>query len=112
MVTGQIVDWTTSSVLCEEFLRTPRRGPHDIVRCNDTPYSGDLQGSLRRADADAKKYPFIGYQNTVTSCAFWPYRQNARTVDLTGVPRMLMFQSEGPLVRGRRVALGDRKSVV
>lgn len=67
----------------------------DIVRCNDTPYSGDLQAYLRRADADAKRYPFIGYQNTVPSCAFWPYRQNARTIDLTGVPQMLMFQSEG-----------------
>ena len=82
----------------------------DIVRCNDTPYSGDLQGSLRRADADAKKFPFIGYQNTVPSCAFWPYRQNARTVDLAGSPRMLMFQSEGDPATSYEGALAAHRS--
>lgn len=82
----------------------------DIVRCNDTPYSGDLQAYLRRADADAKKYPFVGYQNTVPGCAFWPYRQNARTIDLTGVPRMLMFQSEGDPATSYEGALAAHRS--
>lgn len=77
----------------EEKVEIPAAG--DIIRCNDTAYSTNINGYLRRADADGKRYSFIGYQNSVPQCAYWPFRQNGRTLDLTGAPRMLMFQSEG-----------------
>lgn len=65
------------------------------VRCNDSTYSRDLTTLLKRADADAKKYPFVGYFNTVGMCSYWKYAATPRTIDLTGAPTMLMVQSEG-----------------
>lgn len=65
------------------------------VRCNDTGYPRDIQALLRRADADAKKYPLYGYANTVGMCSFWRHRPDTRAIDLAGAPRMLMIQSEG-----------------
>lgn len=65
------------------------------VRCNDSAYSPNLNGLLGRADADAKKYSFIGYANTVGMCSFWPYAAATRTIDLTGAPTILMIQAEG-----------------
>ena len=51
---------------------------------------------LKRADADARKYPFIGYLNTVPLCAYWKFKPQTRAIDLTGISnRILMFQSEG-----------------
>jgi hypothetical protein len=51
--------------------------------------------ALKRGDADRKKFPFIGYTDTVSDCAYWKFAPVTRTIDLTGVPPMLMFQSEG-----------------
>jgi pimeloyl-ACP methyl ester carboxylesterase len=70
-------------------------GASEIVRCNDSAYSRDVASALKRADADRKKFPFIGYTNTVSDCAYWKFAPVSRTVALTGVPRMLMLQSEG-----------------
>ena len=67
-----------------------------IVRCNDSATPGNLTQLLKRADADAKKYPFTGYLNTVPLCAYWKYKPQTRTIDLAGLStKMLMFQSEG-----------------
>lgn len=66
-----------------------------VVRCNDTPYQTNPQPYLARADRDAAKYSYIGYFNTVPMCAFWPYEQQPRRIDLDNVPMMLMIQSEG-----------------
>ena len=67
-----------------------------IVRCNDSATPGNLTKLLKRADSDAKKYPFTGYLNTVPLCAYWKYKPQTRTIDLAGLPtKMLMFQSEG-----------------
>jgi pimeloyl-ACP methyl ester carboxylesterase len=67
-----------------------------IVRCNDSAQPGNLTALLKRADRDAKKYPFTGYLNTVPLCAYWKFKPQTRTVDLTGLnTKMLMFQSEG-----------------
>lgn len=69
-----------------------------IVRCNDSTNSSNLKALLRRADADAKKYPFIGYANTISQCAYWKFKPQTRTIDLVGLPtanKILMFQSEG-----------------
>ncbi len=69
-----------------------------IVRCNDSAQPGNLTALLKRADRDAKKYPFTGYLNTVPLCAYWKYKPQTRTIDLAGLPsstKMLMFQSEG-----------------
>ncbi|HEY5822231.1 MAG TPA: alpha/beta fold hydrolase [Propionibacteriaceae bacterium] len=81
-----------------------RRAPNDEVivetsetpvRCNDSAYSRDVNALLKRADADRLKYPFIGYFNTVGMCSYWPYAPATRTIDLTGVPTILMVQAEG-----------------
>ena len=45
----------------------------EVVRCNDSAYSRDLTKILKRADADAKKYPFVGYTNTVAMCNYWKF---------------------------------------
>lgn len=67
-----------------------------IVRCNDSATPGNLTKLLKRADSDAKKYPFTGYLNTVPLCAYWKFKPQTRTIDLAGLPKkMLMFQSEG-----------------
>ncbi|HLQ82050.1 MAG TPA: alpha/beta fold hydrolase, partial [Bacillota bacterium] len=66
-----------------------------VVRCNDTPYQTNPQPYLARADRDTRKYSYIGYFNTVPMCAFWPYEQQPRRIDLDNVPTMLMIQSEG-----------------
>ena len=67
-----------------------------IVRCNDSATPGNLTQLLKRADSDAKKYPFTGYLNTVPLCAYWKFKPQTRTIDLAGPQsKMLMFQSEG-----------------
>lgn len=67
-----------------------------IVRCNDSVNSGNLTALVKRADSDAKKYPFTGYLNTVPLCAYWKYKPQTRTIDLAGLStKMLMIQSEG-----------------
>ena len=67
-----------------------------IVRCNDSATPGNLTQLLKRADADAKKYPFTGYLNTVPLCAYWKFKPQTRTIDLAGLSsKMLMLQSEG-----------------
>jgi len=67
-----------------------------IVRCNDSATPGNLTKLLKRADSDAKKYPFTGYLNTVPLCAYWKFKPQTRTIDLTRPQsKMLMFQSEG-----------------
>lgn len=67
-----------------------------IVRCNDSVNSSNLTALLKRADADAKKYPFLGYLNTIPQCAYWKYKPQTRTIDLAGVSnKILMFQGEG-----------------
>jgi hypothetical protein len=67
-----------------------------IVRCNDSAQPGNLTQLLKRADRDAKKYPFTGYLNTVPLCAYWKFKPQTRTIDLAGLQsKMLMFQSEG-----------------
>lgn len=67
-----------------------------IVRCNDSANSSNIKAMQKRADSDARKYPFYGYLNTVTLCAYWKYRPQTRTIDLAGVSnKILMFQSEG-----------------
>ena len=66
-----------------------------IVRCNDSAYPGNLRQMLKRADKDAKRYPFTGYLNTVPLCSYWKYKPQTRTIDLVGAPKMLMLQSEG-----------------
>ncbi|HEU4547688.1 MAG TPA: alpha/beta fold hydrolase [Microlunatus sp.] len=67
-----------------------------IVRCNDSAQPGNLTQLLKRADSDAKKYPFTGYLNTVPLCAYWKFKPQTRTIDLRGLmTKMLMFQSEG-----------------
>jgi pimeloyl-ACP methyl ester carboxylesterase len=67
-----------------------------IVRCNDSATPGNLTQLLKRADADARKYPFTGYLNTIPLCAYWKFKPQTRTIDLTGLStKMLMFQSEG-----------------
>ncbi|MDN5762878.1 MAG: alpha/beta hydrolase [Microlunatus sp.] len=66
-----------------------------IVRCNDSVTPGNLRALLQRADADAKRYPFTGYLNTISLCAYWKFKPQTRTIDLAGAPKMLMFQSEG-----------------
>jgi hypothetical protein len=70
-------------------------GSDSVVRCNDTAYPRDLNKVLKRADADAAKYRFVGYTNTVSMCSFWKFAPTGRTVDLAGAPRVLMVQSEG-----------------
>lgn len=67
-----------------------------IVRCNDSANPGTLTTMLKRADVDAKKYPFTGYLNTIPLCAYWKFRPQTRTIDLAGLStKLLMFQSEG-----------------
>jgi hypothetical protein len=67
-----------------------------IVRCNDSANSSNIKALLKRADRDAKKYPFTGYVNTISLCAYWKFKPQTRTIDLAGVGnKMLMFQSEG-----------------
>jgi len=67
-----------------------------IVRCNDSATPGNLTQLLKRADSDAKRYPFTGYLNTVPLCAYWKFKPQTRTIDLRGLStKMLMFQSEG-----------------
>jgi pimeloyl-ACP methyl ester carboxylesterase len=70
-------------------------GNSTVVRCNDSAYLRDLTKILKRADADAARYRFIGYSNTVSMCSYWKFAPTARTVDLDGAPKILMFQSEG-----------------
>ncbi len=79
-------------------------GNSTVVRCNDSAYPRDLTKVLKRADADAAKYRFIGYNNTVSMCSYWKFAPTARTVDLDGAPTILMIQSEGdpgPRTRAR-----------
>ena len=69
-----------------------------IVRCNDSAQPGNLTALLKRADSDARKYPFTVYLNTVPLCAYGKFKPQTRTIDLAGLPssnKMLMFQSEG-----------------
>lgn len=66
-----------------------------IVRCNDSAYPRAVTTVLRRADADTRRYPFIGYWDTVGQCNYWPFPSTTRTIDLAGAPRLLMIQSEG-----------------
>lgn len=69
-----------------------------VVRCNDSANSSDIKKLQKRADSDAKKYPFIGYLNTVQLCAYWKFKPQTRTIDLAGLPsasKIVMFQSEG-----------------
>ncbi len=56
-----------------------------IVRCNDSAQPGNLTALLKRADKDAKKYPFTGYLNTVPLCAYWKFKPQSRTIDLAGL---------------------------
>jgi pimeloyl-ACP methyl ester carboxylesterase len=67
-----------------------------VVRCNDSANSSNIKAMQKRADSDARKYPFIGYLNTVQLCAYWKYRPQTRTIDLAGISnKIVMFQSEG-----------------
>ena len=67
-----------------------------IVRCNDSANSSNIKAMLKRADSDARKYPFVGYLNTVQLCAYWKFKPQTRAIDLAGISnRILMFQSEG-----------------
>ncbi|HYI57804.1 MAG TPA: alpha/beta hydrolase [Microlunatus sp.] len=67
-----------------------------VVRCNDSANSSNIKALLKRADSDARKYPFVGYLNTVELCAYWKFKPQTRTIDLAGVSnKILMFQSEG-----------------
>lgn len=67
-----------------------------IVRCNDSANSSNVTALLKRADADTKKYPFQGYLNTLSLCAYWKFKPQTRTIDLAGVTnKILMFQGEG-----------------
>ena len=85
-----------------------------IVRCNDSANSSNLKALLRRADSDAKKYPFIGYVNTIPQCAYWKFKPQTRTIDLTRLPtsaRILMFQSEGDPATAYEGALAAHRKV-
>lgn len=67
-----------------------------VVRCNDSANSSNIKALQKRADKDAKKYPFMGYLNTVSLCSYWKFKPQTRTIDLTGVQnKIVMFQSEG-----------------
>ena len=85
-------------------------GSSGIVRCNDAAYPRDLTKVLKRADADAARYRFIGYSNTVSMCSYWKFAPTARTVDLEGAPRILMFQSEGDPATAYEGALAAHQS--
>ena len=65
------------------------------VRCNDSAWSRDVAAVQRRTDAAAARYSFVGYWNALSMCNYWPYPPVSRTLDLAGVPTMLMVQSEG-----------------
>lgn len=67
----------------------------EVVRCNDSRYPRTVSRVLRRADRDTRRYPFVGYLNTVSMCNYWPYAPARRTVDLRAAPPLLMVQSEG-----------------
>ena len=82
---------------------------NDVVRCNDSAYSRNLTKILKRADADTKKYPFVGYTNTLGMCNYWKFTPLTRTIDLAGVPRMLMFDSEGDPATAYEGALAAHK---
>jgi hypothetical protein len=83
-----------------------------IVRCNDSAQPGNLTALLKRADRDAKKYPFTGYLNTVPLCAYWKFKPQTRTIDLAGLqPKMLMFQSEGDPATAYEGALAAHRRV-
>ena len=82
---------------------------NEVVRCNDSAYSRDLTKILKRADADTKKYPFVGYTNTLGMCNYWKFTPLTRTIDLAGVPRMLMFDSEGDPATAYEGALAAHK---
>jgi pimeloyl-ACP methyl ester carboxylesterase len=87
-------------------------GAGDAVRCNDTASSRDLATLLKRADADAQTFPFVGYTDTVGDCAYWRFAPMSRTVDLIGAPRLLMFQSEGdPATAYEGAAAAHRRTV-
>ena len=67
-----------------------------VVRCNDSANSSNIRAMLKRADSDARKYPFFGYLNTVQLCAYWKFKPQTRTIDLAGISnKIVMFQSEG-----------------
>ena len=83
-------------------------GP-EVVRCNDSKFSRDLTKILKRADADTKQYPFVGYTNTLSMCNYWKFTPLTRTIDLAGVPRMLMFDSEGDPATAYEGALAAHK---
>lgn len=81
-----------------------------IVRCNDSANGGNLKQLLQRADAHAKRYPFIGYLNTIPLCAYWKFKPQSRTIDLAGVSaRMLMIQSEGDPATAYEAALATHR---
>jgi hypothetical protein len=102
-----IVTFTTSSDIRRAGLALRRQiaasasrpgeaNPEDqIVRCNDNRYPTNVLALITRADRDAKKYPFIGYTDSINMCSYWRFKTSPRTIDLTGVPRMLMIQTEG-----------------
>ena len=69
--------------------------PSQVVRCNDSAYSRDIPATLRRTDRDARRYPFVGYWNSVSMCNYWSFPSSTRRIDLTGAPVLLMLQSEG-----------------
>jgi pimeloyl-ACP methyl ester carboxylesterase len=66
----------------------------DVVRCNDTPWVHGASYYLNLSDQMQDKYPWIGYENGVPFCAFWPYAPQDRQVNLVGSPRLLQIQSE------------------
>ena len=73
----------------------------EAIRCNDSAWSRDVTAVLRRADAAAARYRFVGYWNTLSACSYWPYPPLTRTVDLAPgpagevAPTILMVQAEG-----------------
>ena len=85
-------------------------GSSTAVRCNDSAYPRDLTKVLKRADADAAKYRFIGYSNTVSMCSYWKFAPMTRTIDLQGAPRILMIQSEGDPATAYEGALAAHQS--
>lgn len=64
------------------------------VRCNDTEYRENPWYYLHEADRMTAKYPFVGYLNGVSMCAFWPHEPQDREIDLSGSARVLMITGE------------------
>lgn len=81
-----------------------------VVRCNDTPYPTHEGAYLTEADSHTRKYSFIGYFNTVSTCAHWPHQQQPRRIDLRESPTLLMIQSEGDPATGAEGALDSHRA--